>query len=113
METKLGKITKAKLGTGGYQDAMFGFTIVISIPLGEGLGTSDYCDFKGNWTSRSERADYSVEQWHDAHGETYAWLRQIMADAKVDDFTKLVGIPISAQLESTVLKEWRVLTEVL
>ena len=109
METRLGKISNIRLGDGGYDDAMFGVSVTLSM---DG-GTAGVQDFKGGWRSYPEGAKFSEGEWEYAHTETYKWLRQLMKDAKVSDFTKLKGIPVEVKTDGNLLKSWRVLTEVL
>lgn len=105
---ELGKIEKITLGGGGYQDAMFGVSVALSFG-GSGVG-----DFRGNWSKYpGERAQYTEAEWEAEHAKTYAWLRDLMRSAKVDDFTKLRGIPVEVEFEGNTLKSWRVLSEVL
>jgi hypothetical protein len=107
-EKSFGKIENIVLGGGGYQDAMFGVSVTLSFG---GMGSQV---FKGTWANHpGERAQYSVEDLAKEHAETYAWLRQLMKDAKVDDFNKLKGKPIEVISENMAVKSWRILTEVL
>jgi hypothetical protein len=109
METKLGRISNIRLGSGGYDDAMFG--VSVSLSFGDSTGTQD---FRGAWRNYTERgAKYSEEEWASSHAEAYRWLRQLMADAKVDEFNKLKGVPVEATFDAMKLSSWRVLTEVL
>lgn len=107
-EKKLGRISNIRLGEGGYDDAMFGVSVTLSFGDSTGCG-----DFKGGWSAYSKHAKYSEQAWEESHAEAYRWLRQLMADAKVRDFTKLNGIPVEATFDGMTLKSWRVLTEVL
>lgn len=107
-ETKLGRISNIRLGDGGYDDAMFGVSVTLSFGDSACVG-----DFKGGWATYPTHAKYSEEEWASAHIEAYRWLRQLMFDAKVRDFTKLLGIPVEATFDRMTLKSWRVLTEVL
>ena len=104
---QFGKIASIRLGSGGYDDAMFGVTVIMSF---DGTGCQD---FKGSWQTYSHGAQYSKEQWEDSHHETYDWLRELMRQAKVDDFTKLAGAPIEAEFNGLKLSSWRILSEVL
>lgn len=109
MDKRLGRIASVRLGKGGYDDAMFGVSVSLSLDGGAtGVG-----DFKGFWGSYPKGAKYTEEEWQSAHDGTYDWLRKLMREAKVDDFTKLQGVPVEVTLDGMVLKSWRILTEVL
>lgn len=107
MEVKLGKITKVRLGFGGYQDAQFG----VSFDLGsESWGTMD---FWGTWADRSEHAKYTEEEWRDAHVKWLLRLKNTMEDAKAVDVSDLKGKPVEMTFDGGALVSWRILTEVL
>lgn len=103
----LGKIERVYYGMGGYDDAMFGLTIVLTTQYG------DVCDFKGTWTTRSEQARYSIEEWQLGHLGAALFTMNLLRDAKKKRVEDLVGTPIEAEFEGSTLKSWRVLTEVL
>jgi hypothetical protein len=109
METRLGKISNIRLGDGGYDDAMFGVSVTLSL---DG-GTTGVQDFKGAWKSYPKYANYTEENLAEAHITAYSWLRNLMKEAKVSDFIKLKGIPVEVTMDGNLLKSWRVLTEVL
>lgn len=106
----LGKIQKATLGSGGYDDAMFGLSLTFSL---EG-GTSGVCHFIGAWAWRSESASYTQEVWESYHLKAYMEIKRIMSEAKVNDLSKLVGVPIEVTFKDfNSFESFRVLTEVL
>jgi hypothetical protein len=98
MEKKLGKITSVKFGLGGYQDAMLG----LSVGLGD--GSWGVGDFKGMWDAESvKRSDYTKwteEDRSKGYDETMRYLSTLLKDAEVT-------------FDGVMLKEWRILTEVL
>lgn len=111
MEKKLGKITSVKFGHGGYQDACIG----LSVGLGDGSwGVSD---FKGTWDAelvkRSEYTKWTEEERTKGYDETIRFLSKLLKEAKVDTVDKLKNIPVEVTFDGTLLKEWRILTEVL
>lgn len=110
-EKRLAKIKSIRIGMGGYQDAMFGVTFDLG---GDGWGVGDFWGF---WSparmKRSEHAKWTEAERLNAISDTFVRLDQLMADAKVDDATKLAGVPIEVTLDSNTLKSWRVLKEVL
>lgn len=109
MEKKLGKISRVSFGMGGYDDAMFGLSLTFS------FGDSAACsDFRGFWTVYPDgRAQYSRADWEAKHAETSLFTLDLLRKAKVQDVTKLAGIPIEATFDGNKLVEWRVLEEVL
>lgn len=111
IEKYLGKIDSVQFGRGGYQDAMFGIQLSFSF---DGSGISD---FKGTWDPAtmecSEYAKWSELDRDEHLAKMCRFVSQLLADAKVDDVTKLKGKPVEVTLESNTLKSWRILTEVL
>ena len=106
---ELGKITAIKIGRGGYQDCMFG----VSISLG---GEAWECaDFKGTWDLdiSSSGASWTEDERNLSFAETTRWLSDLMRTAKVEDASKLKGVPIEATFEGNKLASWRILTEVI
>jgi hypothetical protein len=108
IETKLGRISNIRLGNGGYDGAMIGVSVTLSFSDSTGVG-----DFKGWWATYPTHAKYSEDEWAATHAETYRWLRDLMREARVEDFTKLQGIPVEATFDGMTLQSWRVLIEVL
>jgi hypothetical protein len=111
MEKKLGKIELVQFGLGGYQDSQLG----LSITLGDGGWAVG--DFKGNWDAQSikwnENCQWTEEDRDKGYSETMRFLSKLLKDAKVRSVDKLKGIPVEVIFDGNVLKEWRVLTEVL
>lgn len=110
IEKRLGKITKARYGHGGYQDAQFGLSLSFESGC---LATSD---FKGTWSASIECTEHC--KWTEAdrsrqNDETARFIDKLLIDAKVGDVSKLVGIPVELEFDSLMLKGWRILTEVL
>lgn len=110
MEKVLGKIDSLRVGMGGYQDAMFGVTIGLSM---KGTGCSD---FKGAWSQSVEAS--SNTKWTEVDRSqqfdtVMRWLDEQCRLAKVEDVMKLVGKPVEVTLDGLRLQSWRLLTEVL
>lgn len=104
--TELGKILEVKLGPGGYQDAMFGFSFTLG-SASWGIG-----DFWGTWNE--VRAPEFEQAHRDAQAAIFERVRKLMEGAKVSDFADLKGTPVSVEVyDSGALRDWRVLTEVL
>ena len=111
MEKKLGKIQSVRFGHGGYQDACIG----LSVTLGDGSwGVSD---FKGTWDPEiikcTEHTKWTEEDRTNNIGEAVRFISKLLKEAKVDSVDKLKGIPVEATFDGSMLKEWRVLSEVL
>jgi len=74
-------------------------------------------DFKGNWDAElikhSEHSKWSEEDRSKGYDETMRFLSKLLKDAKVDSVDKLKGVPVEVSFDGNMLKEWRVLTEVL
>lgn len=109
MEKVLGKIEKVSYGLGGYDDAMFGLSVTLSL-RGGGTGVND---FKGWWTSYSEGAKYSQGEWEQVHLKTTLEIIELLTQAKKRTVSDLAGVPVEAEIDQNTLKSWRVLTEVL
>ncbi len=111
MENRLGKIESVSFGVGGYQGAMIG----IHITLGD--GGWGVCDSKVAWDAEqvkhTEHIKWTEEDRDKQYSKIMRYISKILSEAKVDCVYKLKGIPIEAIFEGNMLKEWRVLTEVL
>jgi hypothetical protein len=111
METKLGRIKSIRFGLGGYQDSCLG----LSVSLGaDGWAVGD---FKGTWDAesikRSEYTKWTEEDRSKGYDETMRFLSKLLKEAKVDTVDKLKDIPVEVTFDGNLLKEWRILTEVL
>lgn len=107
MEKVLGKIKSITLGRGGYQGAMFGVTIMLE------MKNSSTGDFKGTWSTHTDRCEWTVEDQRNHFADVMEFLRDTMKLAKVDDMAKLAGTPVEVTLNGMALESWRVLEEVL
>ncbi len=111
MEKKLGKIESVRFGHGGYQDAMLGLQVTLSAK-GWGVG-----DFKGSWDAElikhTEHTKWTEEDRDKGYSDTMRFLSKLLKDAKVDSVDKLKGVPVEVTFDGMMLKEWRILTEVL
>lgn len=108
-ETKLGKITEASFGLGGYQDIMMGASFTF-----EGAGWA-IAEFRGTWADPpSPQAQWTVESQTQLFADTTRWLKDILGKAKVKSLDQLVGVPVEVTIANDgSLESWRVLTEVL
>lgn len=111
MRKELGKISSVRFGEGGYQDCQFGLFMSFSF-AGSGVQTS----IDGGWSRSlkvSEHTKWSEEDRLRQFGECMVKINDLMIKAKVSDIQKLVGIPIEAEFDGNLLKDWRILEEVL
>jgi len=111
MEKRLGKIESVSFGLGGYQGAMLG----IHFSLGaDGWGVNDS---KANWDAEtiscSEHAKWTESDRDGWYAEIMRYVSKLLKDAKVDSVDKLKGKPVEVTFDGNILKEWRILTEVL
>jgi len=104
---ELGKITKARYGLGGSHDSQFGLSLEFA------SGNSCVATFIGAWADYPPFAKYSAEEWRESHADSTIQIKEIFAQAKVDDVSKLVGKPVELTFEGNILRDWRILTEVL
>lgn len=108
-EKVLGKIKHARFGFGGYQDAMFGLSLSFSM---NGSGINDFIN--GGWSMPiTEHTKWTEEDRGKQQAVLCTRLIKILNEAKVNDVTKLVGIPVEVEIENMSLKSWRILTEVI
>jgi len=111
MEKRLGKIESVTFGHGGYQDVMIGINVTLS---GSGWGV---CDSKSEWDAEIVKCDKFCK-WTEAgrdknYAEIIRFLSKLLKDAKVSSVEKLKGTPVEVTFDGNILKDWRVLTEVV
>lgn len=112
IEKLLGKIASINFGLGGYQDAQLGLSITLE---GKGWGTNT---FIGIWDysyipSPTESHYWTEEDRTNKLIEVNRKISELLKEAKVSTIDKLKNIPIEAKFECGILKDWRILTEVL
>jgi hypothetical protein len=111
MEKKLGKIESVRFGLGGYQEANLGLSVTL------GNGSWGVGDFKGGWDAESikwsENCKWTEEDRSKDYANTMRYLSKLLNEAKVSSVDKLKGIPVEVTFDGVMLKEWRILTEVL
>lgn len=107
IETKLGKITKAEFGRIHDRPSFFGLIIGFG---GESWGVgcithtsnmSDSC----TWRQPKTRSEYITDIMY--------FVYKLLETADVNNVSELKGIPVEVTLDSGVLKDFRILTEVL
>jgi hypothetical protein len=101
---ELGKIEKVEFG---FWDGRFGLRFTLT------AGGWNVDDFWGGWASRPEHAQWTQAEQDAAIAAIWHRLIKLMGEAKVQDFSKLVGKPIMVTTEGMMLKSWRILSEVL
>ena len=111
MKKELGKIKSVKFGHSGYQDAQ----LCIQFTLG-GEGWS-VCDSKGGWDAELIKCDERCK-WTEAdrdkdYAETMRFISKLLKQAKVHDVSQLKDIPVECTFDGNLLKEWRILEEVI
>jgi hypothetical protein len=105
---ELGKISSARFGWGGYQDAMLGLSLTFTMK-GAGVNT-----FVGAWgIDRSEYAKWTEADRLTQLGEAVMKLGKMLSTAHKTDVSELVGVPVELSFDGNLLKDWRLLDEVL
>jgi hypothetical protein len=108
VEKLLGKITKAEFGWGGYNDAMLGLTLSFA------SNSSGVSFHRGDWgVECTEHCRWTEAERLNGLGKAIMYLGTILTNAKKQSVHQLVGTPVELTLEGNLLKDWRVLTEVL
>lgn len=112
MERKeLGKIQNVHFGLGGYKDVCIGIHFALG---GEGWGV---CSDMSAWDSQlmecSEHCKWTEKDRSKQYDEIVRYVSKLLHEAKVDRVDKLVGIPVEVNFSGNVIKNWRILKEVL
>lgn len=102
---ELGKIQTLRFGR---EDGRLGIFLTLG-GSGWGVQTS-----RCHWTGkRSEHSKWTDGDRVSELGALVMWIDGLLEQAKVQDVTELVGIPIECTFDGTALQNWRILTEVL
>jgi hypothetical protein len=111
-EIKLGKITSAELGFGGYQDVQFGLSVVME---GDGWGVNTFINagWNDDLSPDKEYCHWTEDERTELRALLCKKIDVILRSAKVNYISQLKDIPVEAILEKNMLKDWRVLEEVL
>lgn len=111
MEKRLAKIEKVEFGIGGYQDAMLGLHVTLS---GGGWGVGDTRSaWDAEMIKHSDYCKWTEEDRDKQYSDIMRYLSKLLNDAKVKTVDQLKGTPVEVTMDENILKEWRVLTEVL
>ena len=109
---ELRKITAVRFGHGGYQDCQIGLSLTFG---GEGWSVGTF--ISGHWDpclmKHSEHCKWTEAERTAMQADLVIKISELLRDAKVDDVTKLLNIPVELTFEFTTLKDWRILKEVL
>ncbi len=106
---ELGRIKSATFGLGGYQECQIGFWLTLG---GEGWGVS--ASGGGAWAiERTEHCKWTEEDRAREVAKAAMKLADTLRLAKKERVQDLVGVPVECTFDGNLLKDWRVLTEVL
>jgi len=108
---ELGKIEKVSFGYGGYQDAQFGLNVQLSFG---GCGT--FVFINGGWSEDIKVDKYT--KWTEKDRQTQRAemvkkINKLLKDAKVYTIDQLKDKPVEVTSENMMVKDWRILTEVI
>jgi hypothetical protein len=112
VDKQLGKISRAKFGIGGYQDAMLGLWLSFEWP-GGGVSPPTENVWAYGLVDPSPKAVWDETDRTKGCARVLKQLCDILAKAKVDTVDELVGIPVEITFESGRCTGFRVLEEVL
>ena len=111
MEKRLGKIKNVRFGIGGYQDCQLGVHFELG---GDSWGVTDS---RSVWDPTrvkcEEYTQWTEEERNKQMNDIMRYVSSLLYEAKVDNVNDLKGKPIECSFDGNILKEWRILTEVL
>jgi hypothetical protein len=108
MEKRIGNIESVRFGTGGYQDCQLGLGLTF-LAGGYGVGT-----FIGDWNlKRSDTAKWTEQDRREGFADLMWKISDLLRAANVDDVYKLKGVPVELTFDGNMLKDWRILAEVV
>lgn len=113
IKKELGQIQEVRFGHGGYQDVQMGLWLTMG-KKGGGWGVAT--SINAGWSmamERQENAKWTEQDRLNNYAKAMKEISELLVKAKVDDVTKLKGIPVEVTFENNVLASWRVLEEVL
>lgn len=103
----LGKITQAEYGKYPGYEYLMGLKLEFFFD-GSGVG----CGGK-YMVNMNPDCKWSQEERADAIVKSIEYIKQILDDAKVHYVSELVGKPVEIEIKGSILKSFRILTEVL
>ena len=111
MEEKLGKIKSVYFGLGGYQGAQLGLHFELG---GDGWGV---CSSNAFWDVEtiecSNHARWTEQERAVNHDSIMRHVSKLLSEGKVNKVEDLKGTPVQCLFDGNVLKDWRILTEVI
>ena len=111
MEKRLGKIKNVRFGIGGYQDCQLGVHFELG---GDSWGvTNSRSVWDPTRVKCEEYTQWTEEDRNKQMNDIMRYVSSLLYEAKVDNVNDLKGKPIECTFEGNILKEWRILTEVL
>lgn len=105
MQKELGKISAVSFGRNSDRPFMFGLELTLS---GKGWGT-----FATISANLSDTCTWGEDERNAAFFEVCRKINKLLEDANVNSIDKLVGIPVEVTFVNHILKDYRILTEVL
>jgi hypothetical protein len=111
MRTELGKIQKVSFGHGGYQEACIGINFTLG---GEGWGVgSSETAWDAEMIECTNNCKWTEEDRSKQYDEIVRYISRLLKEAKVSNVNDLEGVPIEATFDGQLLRDWRILTEVI
>jgi len=111
MEKKLGKIIEASFGLGGYQGSGIGLYLTFECnSWGVGFSKTYHNPMQ---IKHTENCQWTEKDRSKSFDELVRYISKILDEAKVTDVSKLVGTPVEVEFDGNLLKDWRILTEVI
>ena len=111
MEKRLGKIKNVRFGIGGYQDCQLGVHFELG---GDSWGvTNSRSVWDPTRVKCEEYTQWTEEDRNKQMNDIMRYVSSLLYDAKVDNINDLKGKPVECTFDGVILKEWRILTEVL
>jgi len=94
---------------GGYQDAMIGLSLSFMGKSSWGCST-----FIGGWaTKRSDYTKWTEGERRETLADAVWKLKEVLEAAGKNHVGELEGTPVECTFEGNMLKDWRILTEVI
>jgi len=112
MEKILGKIVTAKFCIGGYNDSMIGLYVQLG-NTGWGVADSNNMAWDAEIIKHTEHCKWTENERDDQYAKIVRFISKLLKEAKVDCIENLKDIPVECTFDGNLLKEWRILTEVL
>jgi hypothetical protein len=112
MKKELGKIQSVDFGLCGYQGACIGISLSFKFDDCGGVAT-DKSFWDANTVSVTEGSQWNEKTRDEKYAEIMRYVSKLLDDANVSSVNDLKGIPVELEFDGMVLKDWRILTEVI